>query len=334
MNKRQKIKKWFKDHFTKKSILNWLFVGLIALIVILCIYFENKDKETMQNKESNISIVNDNIDLKKDLIYTSLTYSTTNLVVNNNLNEYLKDFNNVNTIASANLYCLRFNLNNIKSDLLSYNNNYYAVDLSNVYMSFYFSTDYYWSSGGNYVNIYNNFTNENVNFNYIKTASPILHNYFVTNANGGVEFKINFDYSFLDIYYVYFMDDERTDEFFLNIEKFNIFDSDSIYYNQQLQVENNALQERINNLEIQLDDALLGQDIKYNLGYQVGLNEGASQDLATNGFTALLNSIFSYPINFISTVFNFNFMGINVASILLFLVSIGVVLFVVKRLWK
>lgn len=77
-----------------------------------------------------------------------------------------------------------------------------------------------------------------------------------------------------------------------------------------------------------------GLDNSYSLGYQAGYNVGIQQDVTNSGFRNLFNSILSYPINFISSVFNFEFMGINVASIVLFLVSIGVVLFVIKRLWK
>lgn len=334
MNKKQKIKKWFKDHFTKKNILNWLFVGLITLIVVLCVYFENKDKDQIKNKESNIIVVNDDIDLKKNLIYNTLTYVTSNFTINDNIELYLKDFNNNNTFTSANLQCLRFNLSTIKNGLLSYNNSNYAVDLSNIYMSIYFHNEYYLTSGGNYINLYLNFTNENIDYNYIKTASPNFRNYFVGDSIGGAEFKVDFDYTYLDIFFISYVIDERDDEWFVYLDKYNIFDSVSIYYNQQLQVENNSLRETINNLELQLNNSILQQEIKYNEGYQIGLNEARGLDLETNGFSTLMNSILSYPINFISNVFNFEFMGINVASILLFLVSVGVVIFVVRRLWK
>ena len=344
MNKRQKIKKWFKDHFTKKNVLNWLFVGLIALIVILCVYFENKDKETMKNKESNITIVNDNIDLKKDILWGGVLVSNTldTSISYNQFDEYMKlsDFNyDGQAFSSGNvvIYITRFNLNTIKNNLLSYNNNSYSVDLSTTSLTLEFNYESY-QSNQEYGVIYYQYNNNSVvDFKMPLKSNTSIFTRNLVDSNQTFRFsdrmQLDFNYEYLDFCY-YTIYNDNSDEFFTSFQKYMYFNDDISFYSQQLQNENNALQERINNLEIQLDDALLGQDIKYNLGYQVGLNEGANQDLATNGFTALLNSIFSYPINFISTVFNFEFMGINVASILLFLVSIGVVLFVIKRLWK
>lgn len=344
MNKRQKIKKWFKDHFTKKNVLNWLFVGLIVLIVILCVYFENKDKETMKNKESNITILNDNIDLNKNILYggVQITTTTNYNISYNQFDDYLKlnDFNYDGQAFSSGdvaIYITRFNLNTIKNNLLSYNNNSYSVDLSTTSLTIEFNYESYQSNQEYGVIYYQYNNNSNVNYKMALSPNTSLFARNLVDSNSTFRYsdrmQLDFNYDYLDFCY-YIIYNDQSDELITGYQNYMYFNDNISFYSQQLQNENNALQERINNLSIQLDDALLGQDIKYNLGYQVGLNEGANQDLATNGFTALLNSIFSYPINFISSVFNFEFMGINVASILLFLVSICVVLFVVKRLWK
>lgn len=69
----------------------------------------------------------------------------------------------------------------------------------------------------------------------------------------------------------------------------------------------------------------------YNSGYQVGYNQGINESIETTGFRTLINSILSYPVNMIKESFNFEFMGVNIASIILFVVSISIVFFVVKK---
>lgn len=66
-------------------------------------------------------------------------------------------------------------------------------------------------------------------------------------------------------------------------------------------------------------------------GYERGYNDGANSNLETNGMKTLFNSILSYPVNMIKSVFNFEFMGINVASVIMFVISIGIVAFVIKK---
>lgn len=429
MNKRQKIKKWFKDHFTKKNIINWLFVGLIALIVILCVYFENKDKETMKNKESNITIVNDNIDLKKNYHLDN----DGNLVSENlfNIDNILNDGTNrqcLLTLTSGSVYTASVNINahirfqyydngtygsNVFEDIWSVNDVRTFTPTSNTIVVIIFdynaNINLMVNSGSSalpyepYGIWYNNKAYDNIlkmasyaqlisnSYTNLKTIDTIGdHVYRGVNY---VDTAINFpeEYDNVQYYRLMFNNDIKVySGYIFSIVTFG-FDYTIQFYNLDTLVYSlptSALTSEdnyrsfytfnevftFNNIRINNDGTNFTEDSPlinlvstnsgyelsrqydkgysdgfangsivsdsvsyqngYNTGYQIGLNEGASQDLATNGFTALLNSIFSYPINFISTVFNFNFMGINVASLLLFLVSIGVVLFVVKRLWK
>lgn len=113
-------------------------------------------------------------------------------------------------------------------------------------------------------------------------------------------------------------------------EKPNIEDSDyNVLYNQvtSLSAENKRLQN-------DLVQAQQNASSQYARGYQNGLNDGAILDLNNNGMKTIFNSILSYPINFLSSVFNFEFFGINVASLIFFLISTGIVLWIIKRLWK
>ena len=77
-----------------------------------------------------------------------------------------------------------------------------------------------------------------------------------------------------------------------------------------------------------------GKNEGYTMGYNDGYRDGSTEDFTTNGFKTLIGSIFNYPINFIRGVFNFEFMGINISSIVFFVLSIGIVIFVVKRFKK
>lgn len=82
-----------------------------------------------------------------------------------------------------------------------------------------------------------------------------------------------------------------------------------------------------------------GKEVGYNQGYEVGYeegeeygyNQGVNTSLSEHGLTDLFNTIFSYPINFLSSIFNFEFMGINIASLIMFIISIGILGWVIKR---
>lgn len=69
-------------------------------------------------------------------------------------------------------------------------------------------------------------------------------------------------------------------------------------------------------------------------GYDNGYNEALGEDISSRGFWGLLNSIMSYPVNMIKSVFNFEFMGINIAGLITFIVSIVIVIFIVHRFKK
>lgn len=72
----------------------------------------------------------------------------------------------------------------------------------------------------------------------------------------------------------------------------------------------------------------------YDMGYNDGYRDGEESDFTTNGFKTLIGSIFNYPINMIRSIFNFEFMGINIFSIIVFVMSIGIVIFVIRRFKK
>jgi len=79
-------------------------------------------------------------------------------------------------------------------------------------------------------------------------------------------------------------------------------------------------------------------DKGYNDGFAVGKEAGYSQAINEgvndNGFRTLFGSILSYPVNMIRSAFNFEIFGLNVSSLLMFIASIAVVGFVIKKFWK
>ena len=77
-----------------------------------------------------------------------------------------------------------------------------------------------------------------------------------------------------------------------------------------------------------------GKNEYYPMGYNDGYRDGSEEDFTTNGFKTLIGSIFNYPIDFIRGVFNFEFFGINISSLIMFVLSIGIVIFVIKRFKK
>lgn len=74
-----------------------------------------------------------------------------------------------------------------------------------------------------------------------------------------------------------------------------------------------------------------GYDIGEIDGYSNGYNEGVNSNFEQNAFKNLINELFSYPVNFVKTIFNFEIFGVNVSQVILFIVSIGIVAFVIKR---
>lgn len=74
-----------------------------------------------------------------------------------------------------------------------------------------------------------------------------------------------------------------------------------------------------------------GYDNGFLAGKDVGYSEGIQQDFTTSGFSALFQAILTYPVNMIKSVFNFEFMGVNISGLILFIVSIGIVAFVLKK---
>lgn len=69
-------------------------------------------------------------------------------------------------------------------------------------------------------------------------------------------------------------------------------------------------------------------------GHDEGYKEALGEDVTTRGFWGLLNSIMSYPVNMIKSVFNFEFMGINISALITFIISIVIVVFVVHKFKK
>lgn len=77
-----------------------------------------------------------------------------------------------------------------------------------------------------------------------------------------------------------------------------------------------------------------GYSLGHTDGYNSGYNEGANSDLTTNGFRVMLNTIVSYPINFLKTAFNFELFGINISALIMFILSCGIVLWVINKFRK
>ena len=105
----------------------------------------------------------------------------------------------------------------------------------------------------------------------------------------------------------------------------------NVGYNAGTSTKNEIYEDRINVLNNRVNDLEEANQMQYNAGYQQGLNVGANQNLETAGMKTLFNSILSYPVNMIRSVFDFEFMGINITSLIMFIVSIGIVAFVIKK---
>lgn len=74
-----------------------------------------------------------------------------------------------------------------------------------------------------------------------------------------------------------------------------------------------------------------GYNNGYDSGYYSGYSAGQQSTFADTAFPGLFKSIINYPIEMIKSFLNFEFMGINLFSVVVFILSIGIVAFVIKR---
>lgn len=68
----------------------------------------------------------------------------------------------------------------------------------------------------------------------------------------------------------------------------------------------------------------------YDVGYDDGYDQGTSDDVMTNGFKDLVNTILSSPYNTLHGMFNFEFLGINLFNLVSFIFTTMFVLLIFK----
>lgn len=91
---------------------------------------------------------------------------------------------------------------------------------------------------------------------------------------------------------------------------------------------------RYRELQNQYDELLNNSEFTYDDGYNDGFNDAINNEFSNSGLNTLFNAILSYPVNFIKEVFNFNFMGVNIAGVITFILSIGIVAFIINYFRK
>lgn len=73
---------------------------------------------------------------------------------------------------------------------------------------------------------------------------------------------------------------------------------------------------------------LLGRTESYNLGYEAGLDYQFTNE---NTITGMMGTLFTMPINMFKTIFDFEFLGVNLAGFFLSLVTLLVVIWLIKK---
>ena len=82
-----------------------------------------------------------------------------------------------------------------------------------------------------------------------------------------------------------------------------------------------------------------GYNTGYNKGYEIGKNKGIEigSSLAENNTNAFINiivAISNIPINILSSLFSFDLFGINLFGALTSLLSVGLIIFVIRKFFK
>lgn len=87
--------------------------------------------------------------------------------------------------------------------------------------------------------------------------------------------------------------------------------------------------------EVGYDNGVIsGKEIGYDEGYDVGLNDGIEQGQSEDpyGLDDMFFGILDAPFNVIRNALNFEILGINISSFVLFIITAFIVLFVIKKI--
>lgn len=77
-----------------------------------------------------------------------------------------------------------------------------------------------------------------------------------------------------------------------------------------------------------------GYDSGFAVGKENGYSQAINEGINDNGFKTLFGTVLSYPVNMIRNAFDFEIFGLNVSSLLMFIASIAIVGFIIKKFWK
>lgn len=311
---KEKLKKFLKKH--SRTILIWELVLLIFGLIILIISFENKDKKQTYHTISNINIVDDKFDLKKDIYFGSASRYIDNThyisFTSSNSELYYSALPNISRLEDGHLNSYRVNLQSLKTNLLSYNSSVYSVDLStltfllNIYIDSYIN-------GNSYYRVYSSYNN-NASPNFLSAINSdiLLNLQFVESDYYSLSINLNFDYQYLDIFYYENLMYEQDEEINTNIISYSIYNNDMPFIYQQLQNENNNLNENI----IELNNQISSLEFQYNqldFNYQTLLDQYNLISQNDYTFSELFWSISAVPFGVLTSTFNVNVMGVNLA---------------------
>lgn len=213
----------------------------------------------------------------------------------------------------------------------------------------------------NFDTIYSDFSIALTNFNgddYLLSYNDLDLNYYdylgdiITNNNGNWNDNVYIDYAdasgdriSIDIAYEYSNGYEyfmtRNDFYFSGYDFYEIYFFDDYF---EFNFVDDNTRNNILSLFNYTDNYNIGYDVGYNNGYNEGVNVGYSNgynigyndalevdSTAVTIFSGIL-SIAMVPINFFLSIFNFEILGINMASFVSALLTVCVIIIVIKMI--
>ena len=352
------MNQFLKNH--KKDFIVWGLVLLIFALVVLIVYFENQDKKHYVNVacNSDINIVDDDINLNKNvLIYnSSVTPSYSDSTISTNADDYLLAFSpddrfrsEVSSVGQLTIGCATYNLNTIKNYFTNNVLNYY-INYDNLFLNFYTNINMYdfdFTTYEYYYGVFVQFSNNSTDYSFVEDNSNYYYNESVRlldNVTSNIYYSVNlnFNYTYCHIYYYYYIDNGNGGE--LISTGYEGFESayvsqgvDSLIIQNSidsLNRENSSLRDEISSLE----DDLAQSQADYNsldVNYQFLLGQYNTLLNQTDySFSELFWSISAVPFGVLTSAFNVNVLGVNLAGIITGLFTAMLLIWLFKKFFK
>lgn len=320
-----------KEKLKNIDFKHFLIVLLITLVIGFCVlaicllnnYDENRSKTILNKYDDEITLNTDVLSVDAQFVSETEYIISSNYIYDSlyafSSSDVLKD--NISHNGQVNYKCESYNLNSIKLNFQ--NSNQYYLNIDNLYMVFsvYLETFTFYSSLYDYnCGVFVEFSNTSPDVSFVYNKSFYNDDYFsLADDNQGIllsyDIKLDFSYTYCNVYFLSYIDlsDEwicsyQNTSFYQGLDSSliqNIIDSSNARYN--------ALNEDYQQLENNYS-TLNGQYASLDNNYQTLLEQyNVLLNQTDYSFSELFWSISAVPFGVLTSAFNINVLGVNLA---------------------